>query len=278
METLNNKSFISETTVLQIVSVVAWLWMMPVISSLNSWSYGVATNAIMGSFIFLTLGIIVSDKFTFKSKRRLGVFSLVAGAVTLLLCLALYEPMRLSIGFFYLRQLSLFRYLGFALLGYGLKSLNFSMGIKSFGKGLIWLILLYGFYNLLIYSGNNISPDMKAISLCRDVTYALTRVLIVVTLWQTLSVDWIQKLLYKCPKLSLLTAGLFWGMIVVMPANHYSPGWLAIVMLLLAPVIAYIMTVLVRFSIQIIVHIVKGLIANKCWWLESCCWWHDKEE
>ena len=35
-----NKTLISETTALQIVSVIAWLWVVPVIDSLDSYSYG----------------------------------------------------------------------------------------------------------------------------------------------------------------------------------------------------------------------------------------------
>jgi hypothetical protein len=81
------------------------------------------------------------------------------------------------------------------------------------------------------------------------------------------------KFLSKFPKISLLVAGLFWGMFLVMPANTYSPRWLAILMLFMAPVIAYIMTVIVRISSQLVIYLIKGLIKNKVWIRESYKWW-----
>ena len=60
METTNEKSLILETTALQIVCVIGWLWIVPIIDSLDSYSYGMATRAILTSFIAFALGIIVS--------------------------------------------------------------------------------------------------------------------------------------------------------------------------------------------------------------------------
>ena len=59
MEALNKKSLIPETTALQIVSVISWLWIVPIIDSRDSYSYGMATRALVTSFIPFVLGITV---------------------------------------------------------------------------------------------------------------------------------------------------------------------------------------------------------------------------
>ena len=96
-------------------------------------------------------------------------------------------------------------------------------------------------------------------------------------LWKTLSTEYVSRLVNKAPKLSIFVAGLFWGMILVVPADSYAPRWLSILMLFLTPIFAYIMTVIVRLSVQLILYVVKGIIANK-FWFESCCWRINKTD
>ena len=120
---------------------------------------------------------------------------------------------------------------------------------------------------------NNVPCHYMPLYRLANIAYALVRIAIVVVLWKTLSADSVTLFLCKFPKISLLVAGLFWGMFLVMPANTYSPGWLAILMLFMAPVIAYIMTVIVRISSQIVIYLIKGFITYKIWFRDACKWW-----
>lgn len=45
------------------------------------------------------------------------------------------------------------------------------------------------------------------------------------------------------------------------------------ILFFLAPVIAYIMTIIVRILFQIICYLIKGLIKNKFWIREAYKWW-----
>ena len=277
MYSLTSKSKINETTAMKIICVIAWLWCVPVIDSLDSYSYGLATRALLTSFMYLTLGVVISINLPSRYNDKCGKPALVIGSILLLFSLILFAPLRVWWWIRSICNVGLVRLLGFILLGYGMRSMGFTIKIKSFWRGLLWLILLYVAYNLLIYCGHNIDPEMRALWIGRDVVYALIRILIVVMLWQTLSTDCIKKFLNKRSKISLLVAGLFWGMILVIPADHYSPRWLAIIMLVIAPVVAYIMTVIVRLSFLALSYLIKGILRNKFWWFESCCWWIDKD-
>ena len=65
------KKIISETTPLQIICVIAWLWIGPIIDSLDSYSYGMATRALIISFIPFVIGVIVAVAFpNFTTLRR----------------------------------------------------------------------------------------------------------------------------------------------------------------------------------------------------------------
>lgn len=271
-----SKSNIKETTALQIFCVIVWLWAIPVIDSLDSLSYGLATRALLISFISLTVGIIASAKLPNRYNVKLGKPILIIGGIVLLFSLILFVPLAHTGWYGHMRYAAIFRFIGFAFLGYGLHTTQFTLKIKSFWRGLLWISLLYGLYNLLIYISNNINFEIKILWMGTSIVSAIVRIAIVVMLWKTLAQAEIQQLLNKSPKISLLVAGLFWGMILVLPADSYSPKWLAIVMLLVAPMVAYIMTVIVRMSLSIISYLIKGFLENKFWWLESCCWWIDK--
>lgn len=58
MESL--KKLTTETTALQIVAVIAWLWVMPAIDMLESYSYGSATIFLIRSYIPFVLGVILA--------------------------------------------------------------------------------------------------------------------------------------------------------------------------------------------------------------------------
>ena len=272
-----NKKLISETTALQIVSVIAWLWVVPVIDSLDSYSYGIATRALITSFIPFVLGVTASVYFPKFATPKRGKLALITGSIILILTLVFYVQIFNYVSGWYLRHWALFRFVGFAFLGYGLKTLKVFPKQISFTKGVLILVLQYIVYNLLLWGSHNPHPDYMFLYNLSHILLALVRIAIIVTLWKTLSADSVTRILEKSPKLSTAIAGLFWGMILVLPADNYSPRWLAIVMLIVAPIIAYIMTVLVRLSVQLVMYIVKGILTNKFWWFESCCWWLNNE-
>ena len=274
MEALNKKSLILETTALQIVSVVAWLWIVPIIDSFDSYSYGMATRALIISFIPFVVGVIAAVAFPHYTTRRRSRSALIAGcillAITLVFFVIIYQELYLD--WWLLRSFVFLRTLGFALVGYALQTIGTGKQL-TFKTGLMILIVLYIIYNLLIWGMNNVPCHYMPLYRLANIAYALVRIAIVVVLWKTLSADSVTLFLSKFPKISLLVAGLFWGMFLVMPANTYSPGWLAILMLFMAPVVAYIMTVIVRFSVRLVMYVVKGVLTNRFWWLNSCCWW-----
>ena len=166
----------------------------------------------------------------------------------------------------------IFRVFGFILLGYGLEGL-YSGKKCSFKVGLAMLIILYTSYNLLIWGMNNVPCQYMPLYRLANIAYALVRIAIVVALWKTLSANSVTNLISRFPKCSILVAGLFWGMFLVIPADRYSPRWLAILMLCLAPLLAYINTVLIRFSVKLIGWVFKGIVSNRGWWKEVCLWW-----
>ena len=277
METTNEKSLILETTALQIVCVIGWLWIVPLIDSLDSYSYGLATRAILTSFIAFALGIIVARNMPKVATLKRGRCALIIGSIILLLFLVFYIPLFPRLGHWYTWNSGLFRAIGFLLLGFGLNITEIFPKTPTFKTGAAILIGLYISYNLLLWASHNPHPDWMPLYYLAHILLALIRVAIIVTLWKTLSADSVTGLCNKFPKSSSFLAGLFWGMILVIPADHYAPRWLAILMFFLAPVFAYIMTVIVRLSIQLISYVVKGIISNKFWWFESCCWWIKKK-
>lgn len=278
METTNEKSLILETTALQIVCVIGWLWIVPLIDSLDSYSYGMATRAILTSFIAFALGIIVARNMPKVATLKRGRCALIIGSIILLLFLVLWVPLFPRLGYWYTRPCPLFRAVGFLLFGFGLSVTEIFPKAAKFKTGVSLLISLYIVYNLLIWGSHNTHPDWISLYYVANILLALIRVAVIVTLWKTLSADSVTELCNKFTKRSSFLAGLFWGMILVIPADDYAPRWLAILMFFLAPVFAYIMTVIVRLSIQLISYVVKGIISNKFWWFESCCWWITKED
>ena len=71
MNTLMTK----ETTALQIVAVIAWLWVMPVIDMFESYSYGSATISLIRSYVPFVLGIILAVNIPKKVNDRIRHYS-----------------------------------------------------------------------------------------------------------------------------------------------------------------------------------------------------------
>ena len=270
---MRTQKIISETTPLQIICVIAWLWVVPVIDSLDSYSYGMATRALVTSFIPFVIGIIVARNMPKIATLKRGRGTLIIGSVILLLFLVFYIPLFPRLGHWYTWNSGLFRAIGFLLLGYGLSITGIFHKTLTFKTGLVLLIGLYIIYNLLLWGSHNPHPDWMPLYYLAHILLALVRIVIVVALWKTLSADSVMKLCNKFPKCSLFLAGLFWGMFLVIPANDYAPRWLAILMFFLSPVVAYIMTIIVRIICQLVIYLIKGLIKNKVWIRESYKWW-----
>lgn len=272
--TSNNKQILLRTAAIQIVSVVAWLWVIPIIDSLNSYTYGTATNWLIISFILFVMGVIAAVNFPNFTTNRISKSVLITGSVLLAITLVFYHILNreVYIGWRLSGFIPFLRMLGFAMLGYGLQGTSDGKKL-SFKVGLSVVVVLYIIYNLLQWGLNNQQSYHIFLSDLVDILYALLRVMIVVVLWKTLSADSVTCFLSRVPKCSLLVAGLFWGMFFVIPANKYLQRWLAILMLILAPVFAYICSVVVRFAIKLIAYLIRGLISEKFWWKEVCCWW-----
>lgn len=261
-------------TALLIVSVIAWLWVVPVLDSLDSYTYGMATRAIITSFIPFVIGVVAAAAYPNVTSPRKSRWALIIGCVLLSISLVFYVIIHqeIYIGWWFYRSIALLRILGFTLLGYGLQVI-YSNQKWTFKAGLAILIILYTIYNLLIWGMNNVPCQYMPLYRLANMAYALVRITIVVVLWKTLSADSVTNLISRFPKCSLLVAGLFWGMFLVLPADRYSPRWLAILMLFLAPLLAYLYSVLIRFAVKLIGWLCKGLISNKGWWKEVCVWW-----
>ena len=271
---LNKTNSSLETAAIQIVSVFAWLWAVPVIDSLDSYTYGMATRAIIISFIPFVIGVVAASAFPNFISPIKSRWALIIGCLLLTISLVFYVIIHqeIYIGWWFYRSIALLRIFGFTLLGYGLQAM-YSNQKWTFKAGLAMLIILYTSYNLLIWGMNNVPCQYMPLYRLANIAYALVRIAIVVALWKTLSANSVTNLISRFPKCSILVAGLFWGMFLVIPADRYSPRWLAILMLCLAPLLAYINTVLIRFSVKLIGWVFKGIVSNRGWWKEICLLW-----
>ena len=274
--TLNKKHILLETAAIQIFFVLAYLWAVPVIESLDSYTYGTATRGLIMSFLPFVIGVIAAVSFPNFTSHRKSRCALILGCVLLSITVIFYVIIHQILFWdrWFIGSIAFLRILGFALLGYGLKA-RYSGKKWTFKAGMVTLIVLYGIYNLLIWGMNNVPCQYMALYRIANMAYGLVRIAIVVALWKTLSADSVTRILGRSPKISMLVAGLFWGMFFVIPANKFAPLWLAVLMLALAPAIAYVWSVLVRFALKTIAYTFKGLVSEKFWWKEVCCWWRD---
>ena len=271
---LNKTNLPLETAAIQIVSVFAWLWAVPVIDSLDSYTYGMATRAIIISFISFVIGIVAASTFPNFISPRKSRWALIIGCILLSISLVFYVIIHqeIYIGWWFYRSIALLRILGFTLLGYGLQTI-YSNQKWTFKAGVVVLVILFVISNLLIWGMNNVACQYMSLYRLANIAYTLVRIAIVIALWKTLSADSVTDFLRRIPKLSVFIAGLFWGMFLVLPADRYSPRWLAIIMLILAPAFAYVYSVIIRLAVKVIRYLIKGLISEKFWWKDVCCWW-----
>ena len=268
---------ISDVTASLIVSVIAWLWVLPVIDSLDSYTYGMATRAIIISFIPFVIGVVAAVAFPNFTSPRKSRWALIIGCILLSITVVFYVIIyqELFLGWWFIDSIAFLRILGFALMGYAMQTITTDKAL-TFKAGLAILIILYTIYNLLIWGMNNVPCQYMPMYRLANIAYGLVRIAIVVALWKTLSADSVTDFLRRIPKVSVFVAGLFWGMFLVLPADRYSPKWLAIMMLILAPAFAYVCSAVIRFTVKVIIYLIKGLISEKFWWKDVCCWWRQE--
>ena len=87
---LNKTNSSLETAAIQIVSVFAWLWAVPVIDSLDSYTYGMATRAIIISFIPFVIGVVAAVAFPNFTSPRKSRWALIIGSILLSISLVFY--------------------------------------------------------------------------------------------------------------------------------------------------------------------------------------------
>ena len=184
MESL--KKLTTETTALQIVAVIAWLWVMPAIDMLESYSYGSATIFLIRSYIPFVLGVILAVNIPRKVNERIWKPIFIIGCIILLFTIILQRMMWQLCWVSFTYEL---RIVGLTFFGYGLRLYARLPKLKSFGVGVLLLMLLYGVYNLLIYWGHNIHPKDIYLWLARDIIYGVTHIAIIVLLYKTLSTE-----------------------------------------------------------------------------------------
>ena len=274
MNGITSRTTINETCAMQIFCVIAWLWAVPVIDSLESYSYGTATRALITSFIPFVAGIIAAVSLPLSVTQKCAKVALGIGCVILALFLVFYiQLFNLSLGYLLVNFCGLFRAIGFLLIGYGLRSLNVFSKPVSFKAGVLASVGFYIIYNLLLWGTHNPHPDWMLAYHLSNIFLAIVRIAIVITLWKTLSADSVTRFFNRFPKMSLLVAGLFWGMILVFPADSYSSLPMKIVMFFAAPILAYVFTVIVRFVFFALSSLLREIFSNKFWWRKSCRWW-----
>lgn len=267
---------IDHVTIIKVLSVIIWLWIIPVVDAFDNLSYGLATSALLKNIVFCAAGVVIASYFSNEIRRRMSVYILVLGVMMLIVGYPCYNY--LTGGHYCHRVIAVFRFLGILCMGFGLEARDCFIKPKSTLKGVSVLLSLIILYYLIMYLTRYIPSDSNAFLTVQSVVFGILRVGISVFVWKLASIDCIMHLFKRVPKISLFVAGLFWGMILVVPADNFAPRWLSILMLSLAPVFAYIITVIVRLSVQLISYVMKGIIANKFWWFESCCWWINKTD
>ena len=196
MITSNNRQTLLETAAIQIVAVLSWLWVVPVIDSLDSYSYGTATRALILSLIPFVIGAVAAVRFSGSAVSRLGRYSLIISSILLLICIVLYSPLYKLISWSLVRYCRFLGMLGFLFLGYGLNGVTTRRHL-SFKSWLVILIALYIIYNLLVLVMNNIPSIYMPLYQLANMAYGLVRIAIVVVLWKTLSVDSVKAFICK---------------------------------------------------------------------------------
>ena len=238
---IENPLRIKETTALQVIVAIVWLWLIPAVNLLESDTYGGATIALMMCFVAFALGVVLAARLPERIVGKTGTALLWLAVV--LLVLTCFTNMNIRHLFY--RSALLIKYIGFILLGYGLRAGKVSYRPKSFVQGLLWLVLLYVVYNLLLFLKLNLDPTKVLVWSQFDIVRLAVEVAIVFVAWKTLSLDSVTRFLEKAPKLFAVAASLVWGMFFLVPAHLYVEQWLLILMFFLNPLLAFINTVII---------------------------------
>lgn len=252
---IENPLRIKETTALQVIVAAVWLWLIPAVNLLNSDTYGGATIALMRCFIAFALGIVLAARLPERIVGKTGTALFWLAVV--LLVLTCFTNMNIRQLFH--RNALLIKYIGFILLGYGLRARKVSYGPRSFVQGLLWLVLLYVACNLLLFLRLNLDPAMVLVWSQFDFVRLAVEVAIVFVAWKTLSLDSVTRFLEKAPKLFAVAASLVWGMFFLVPVHFYDGQWLMVPMFFLNPLLAFVNTVILWVVGRIVVRFFKKL-------------------
>ena len=103
--------------------------------------------------------------------------------------------------------------------------------------------------------------------------YYIFQISIAIQLWRGMAMDCVRQAFERIPKLSKCVAGLFWGMFLVVPAGRCSEFYEDVIMLLLAPVIAYVMTVVLRAIYTTVRNLIRLAQSEQADWTNIFCWW-----
>lgn len=269
------KTSIKESVAIQIVAVVGWLWMKPCIYALESYTYGAATVRLLDYFVFAVIGIILGRWLCCREIYRFSRPAFITGAV-LFIFWVLCNRNILYNGLFGFRfaYITIIPYIGTMLMALGLTSIKRDIPEIPLGKGLLWSVVLYAFYNVLVFLNYHVPREQWLLVKLFDLAYYGVRLSLLFVMWRTLESIAVRSFLSKIPKLSLCIAGLFWGMFFVMPADIFHPTWRAICMFLASPLIAYIYSVLVRFAVELLSGFVKRTKSQELDWRSVICWWN----
>ena len=264
-----------KTTALQAISVVAWLWVKPAIGSLSLYGFGASTASMLQDVVFFIAGVVLATYVPSKIGRKVAVPALAAGVLLVISYLFFHE--------LYWPNIAEHRWLvgitlelGMPLIGFGLGVMNISWKLKSFTWSLCVLIALYAIYLGHQYSARFIPFEMLVPTKAYYLIYLILRISIAIQLWRTMTTDSVIQAFDKIPKLAKFVAGLFWGMFLVIPAGRCSEFYEDVIMLLLAPVFAYVMTVLLRaIYTAIIRNLSRFARSEQADWKNILCWWRD---
>ena len=104
MNEIASKPKINETTAMQIACVIAWLWGIPVIDLLESYTYGSATIGLITSFVPFAAGIIAAVSLPGYMSRKYGKAALIIGCALLAIFLVFYTQLWLGPSGYYISR------------------------------------------------------------------------------------------------------------------------------------------------------------------------------
>ena len=277
---MNIKS--TKTTALQVIAVVAWLWAKPIADSLHLYGFGASIASMIKYVVCFIAGVVLATYVPSKIESKIAVPALVAG-VLLIISYLFYDELYFSHIHECRWLVSVISILGIPLLGFALGATRISWKPKSFTWSFCMLIVFFAMYLGHQYSGRFIPFEMlvhgeaeahaKVLTKVYYLIYFILQISIAIQLWRTMTMDIVIQAFEMIPKLTKCVAGLFWGMFLVIPAGRCSEFYEDVIMLLLAPVVAYVMTVLLRAIYTVIRNLVRCSRPDKSDWKRILYWW-----